>query len=85
MKKAYKKPMMLMESFGVTQMLSNCTLLIGFNNSACVLADTDSTIAMRNMALAGYFTGDNCDWYPMNNDNDQGVCYHTSVNLAFTS
>ena len=85
MKKAYKKPMMFMESFGVTQMLSNCSLQIGFSDSACVLKDTDSTIAMRNMALAGFFTGGNCDWYPMNNDNDQGVCYHTSVNLAFSS
>ena len=85
MKKAYKKPMMFMESFGVTQMLSNCSLLIGFNNSACVLKDTDSTIPMRNMAQAGYFTAENCDWYPMNMDSDQGVCYHTSVNLAFSS
>ena len=46
MKKAYKKPMLLMESFGVTQMLSNCSLLIGLTDSACVLADTDSTIPM---------------------------------------
>ena len=85
MKKAYKKPMMLMESFGVTQMLSNCSLLIGFQDSTCVLQDTDSTIAMRNMAQAGFFTANGCDWYPMNMDFDQGVCYHTSVNLAFSS
>lgn len=76
---------MLVERFDLTQCLSNCSLLIGFTNSACVLKDTDSTIAMRNMALAGYFAAHACEWYPQNQDFEDGVCYHTSVNLAFSS
>ena len=85
MKKPYKKPLFLIERFGVTQMLSSCSLLIGFQDSACVLEDTDSTIAMRNLAQAGFFNAGSCDWYPQNMDFDEGVCYHTSVNLAFSS
>ena len=85
MKKAYERPVLLVERFELTQRLSNCSLLIGLTNSACVLKDTDSTIPMRNMAQAGYFTAGNCDWYPMHQDADDGVCYHTSVNLAFSS
>ena len=85
MKKAYEKPILLVERFALTQMLSNCSVLIGYSDSGCVLEDTDSTISMRNLALAGYFSASGCDWYPMNQDFDEGVCVHNSVNLAFTS
>ena len=85
MKKAYVKPMLLLERFEMTQRLSNCSLLIGFGGSASVLKDTDSTIAMRNMAAAGFFTAGNCDWYPEHMDAEDGVCYQTSMNLAFSS
>ncbi len=85
MKKAYNKPIVLMESFGVTQMLTNCTLKIGFADAMCVLNDENSTHNMLNLAVFGTFTANECAEYPQNTDNDEGVCYHTSVNLAFTS
>ena len=85
MKKAYKKPILLMESFGVTQMLTNCTLKIGFNSMECVLNDENSTLSMWELAMAGYFYVGGCEIPPNGVDHDDGVCYHTSVNLAFTS
>ncbi len=85
MKKAYNKPIVLMESFGVTQMLSNCTLRIGFQDENCVLNDTDSTDDMKILAWNSYFNAGACAWYPQDQDFEEGVCYHTSVNLAFSS
>ena len=74
-----------MEKFGVTQMLSSCSLLIGFQDSNCVLDDDNSTQDMWELALQGYFGAGACEWYPHNKDFEDGVCYHTSVNLAFSS
>lgn len=85
MKKAYERPLLLVERFELTQRLSNCSLLIGFQDRMCVLQDDDSTVSMRNMAVSGYFTAQGCTKYPMNQDADEGVCYHTSVNLVFSS
>ena len=85
MKKAYKKPLVAMESFGVTQMLTTCSLLIGFGDENCVLNDMHSTDNMKDLAYDGFFNAGDCDWYPDHLDFDDGVCYHTSVNLAFTS
>ncbi len=85
MKKPYKKPFLLMERFGVTQMLSNCSLLIGFQDENCVLDDENSTQAMWELALQGYFAAGACSWYPHNKGYEEGVCYHTNVNLAFSS
>ena len=78
--------MLLMESFGITQMLTSCTLKIGFANQQCVLDDENATFDMWDLAMNGYFSPLGCEgWYPDNVDFDEGVCYHTSVNLAFTS
>ena len=85
MKKAYSKPIVLMESFGITQMLSSCTLRIGFRDSDCVLNDENATFDMWDLAANGYFSAGACSWYPQNSDFEEGVCYHTSVNLAFSS
>ena len=74
-----------MESFGITQLLTNCTLKIGFDDPTCVLEDENSTDEMKNLALGGLFVALTCSWRPEYMDFDEGVCYHTSVNLAFTS
>lgn len=86
MKKVYQRPEVLVERFELTQMLTSCSLLIGYGGASCVLKDPDSTSAMKNLAVAGYFTASGCGGlYPSNQDADDGACYHTSVNLAFYS
>ena len=74
-----------MESFGVSQMLAGCSMLIGFRDSMCVLMDDNSTEDMWELALNGFFSAGDCTEYPFNSDYEDGVCYHTSVNLAFSS
>ena len=85
MKKVYKKPMLYMESFTVRQNLSACSHLIGFRGEDCVMNDADSTDSMKDLAMAGFFSAGACTLYPQNMDFDDGVCYHTAVNLAFSS
>ena len=85
MKRTYKKPLVMMESFGVSQMLSSCSMKIGFRDADCVLNDENSTFDMWELAWNGYFSAGSCDFYPHNSDFEDGVCYHTSVNLAFSS
>lgn len=85
MKKAYAKPMLLVERFELTQRLTNCSVMIGFQNEGCVIDDDDASWHMKDLALMGYFQAGACADYPKHSDADQGMCWHTSVNLAFSS
>ena len=85
MKKIYKRPMLVLEKFEISQRLSSCSLAIGYNDVACVLNDADSTFMMKDLAMQGFFNDDTCFSRPVGNEMDDGVCYHISVNQAFSS
>lgn len=86
MKRQYHRPELLVERFALTQTLTNCSVMIGLNNQQCVLGDVDSTDQMKNYAVMGYFTADGCNGKHITfKDHDDGICYHTSVNLVFSS
>ncbi|MGM9523803.1 MAG: hypothetical protein ACI3VU_05265 [Faecousia sp.] len=86
MKRAYQKPHLEIESFVLTQQITSCSYLkIGFSDKACVENDTDSTEKMMRLALTGVFS-DGCELPPIfAPEGDDGICYHTSINMAFTS
>lgn len=86
MKRAYQKPHLEIESFVLTQQITSCSFLkIGFSDKACVDNDKDSTEQMRRLALIGVFS-DGCENPPIfAPEGDDGICYHTSINMAFTS
>ena len=84
MKKQYQKPMVAVEHYLLTQSISSCSgIKINSVNTDCVLGDPDSTNAMINWAHHNGFLG------PCQRDLSgyqfDGVCYHTSVNAAFSS
>ena len=85
MKKHYERPLLLVERFELTQKLSNCSLLIGLNDKGCVLKDSDSDFMMKDLAMMGYFNANACQSPPIGIESDDGICYHISVNLAFSS
>lgn len=86
MRRKYEKPHLEIESFMITQQITSCAFLkIGFNNGTCVLADKDRTEHMERLANSGVFS-DGCEFPPMfATEISDGICYHTSVNMAFTS
>ena len=88
-KRTYTKPELFVERFALTQCLSNCSVLIGFLDQMCILKDTDSTPNLKTYAANGVFSPDpniGCgDNYIDDKDFEDGLCYHTSVNLIFTS
>ena len=85
MKKPYISPTIEMESFMLNQQIASCPgVKIGLTDMACVLTDPDAPPAMKNLAMAGYFF-DGCSWTAEGGSFEDGICYHTSINLAFTS
>ena len=85
MKKHYERPVLMVERFELTQRLSNCAVMIGLNDRACVMQDEDSNIIMKNLAAMGYFAGEFCISSPEGMDFDDGMCYHISINTVFSS
>ncbi len=85
MKRTYVKPELLVERFALTQTLSNCSVLIGFHDQKCVLGDVDSTAGMKMIAVRGYFAPDACERMVTDADATDGMCYHISVNMVFSS
>lgn len=84
MKRTYEKPLLFVERFELTQMLSSCSVMIGLNDNQCVLDDVDSTPRMKSMALYGYFL-EGCDLFRTGVDYEDGICFLTATNLAFSS
>ena len=84
MKKPYQKPMIAVEYYSLTQAVASCSgVKINFSDSECVRNDPDSTNTMRNWAMRNGFLNP-CIINLSGYQNDL-VCYHTSVNAAFTS
>lgn len=84
MKMPYEKPMMAIERYELTQSIATCSLKIGFLNSECVINDSDAPPSMKDLAWDEYFVQDACGNVPTT-DGDDGICYHTSVTMAFNS
>lgn len=85
MKKQYKRPVIEMENFQITQQISSCSALkINMMDSACVLEAEAATEEMRRLALAGCFL-DGCILPANGMDVGDGYCVMTNVNIAFSS
>ena len=85
MKKQYKRPVIEIESFQVTQQISSCCALkINLTDAACVLTSNSATDEMHRLALAGCFM-DGCDFPVKDMDVGDGYCVMTNVNVAFSS
>lgn len=85
MKKAYTSPVIEMENFTIAQQIASCgAMQINLTDAACVLADTDSTEEMKRLANIGFFLG-GCDMQASGMTTNDGYCYNTNINIAFTS
>lgn len=85
MKKPYQRPQVFVEQFELTQRIASCGgIKISFNNSGCVLSDSDATNEMRDLAQVGFFTGYENGCLMVATDGN-GVCFHTNVNMAWSS
>ena len=85
MKKPYHKPMLAVEHYSLTQSISSCVgIKINAVNAECVRNDPDSTNMMKNWADRNGFLSDACK-IDMSGYQGDTVCYHTSINAAFTS
>lgn len=92
MKKIYTKPMLAVERYELTQTVATCTgMKIGFFDSQCVKNDPDAPDLMKDLAYSGFFASSTvsakrgCDMVGTGMEEYDGICYHTSVNAAFTS
>ncbi len=90
MKKNYESPEIAVEFFQMTQTIATCAVKIGFADEDCVLNDSAATSEMKSLAMTGCFSsgiGDNdgCQSPPTGAGTENGVCYHTNVNMAFNS
>lgn len=85
MRKKYQKPKILLEHFELTQQIASCGgIKINFNNAACVLNAPGATNQMKDLAMIGFFSGyeNGC---AMVASDGYAVCFHTNVNMVFTS
>ena len=77
--------MLAVEYYSLTQSISSCVgIKINFADAVCVLRDPDSTNEMRNWARRTGFLSTSCT-IDMSGYQGDTVCYHTSINAAFTS
>ena len=81
---------MAIERYELTQAIDSCALKIGFSSGLCVLkdADTQGLYGMLNLAASGHFTFDGCNGNCPSDragEDEDGICYHTLANSAFTS
>jgi hypothetical protein len=87
MKKPYQKPMLAIEYFSLTQSISACVgIKINAVDPACVLNDPDSPNDMKNWARRnGFLSNVDACTIDMSGYRNDTMCYHTSINAAFTS
>ena len=79
--------MLAVEHYSLTQSISSCVgIKINHVDAECVLKDPDSTNKMKNWARRNGFLSnvDDCK-IDMSGYQEDGICYHTSINAAFTS
>ena len=87
MKKPYEAPCIAVERFALTQHLASCSAIkINLTDAMCVLMDEDSTQGMRDFAwMQGFLDAASCQNIVTDGQGGEGLCYHTSSAMAFTS
>ena len=91
MKKSYQPPRVMMETFDVRSQADGCSAVqIGLTNSMCVIQDKDSTPGMVDFAFYVGFLGSETNGCQIpvpeiDPETGDGLCYHTSVAMVFTS
>lgn len=87
MKRNYVTPMIAVEHYNLTQSIAACVTQFNALDSACVLNDSDGAGDMWDWATEGWFAPGHCEseWTAIMDSNNDGICYHTSVNQAFVS
>ena len=85
MKKKYVTPMIAVEHYELTQSIANCAIKIGHYDSQCVLKDRDASWEMKDFAEMGWFSAGQCVEAADGMEGTDGICYHTSANIAFGS
>lgn len=87
MKRNYVTPVIAVEHYNLTQSIAACITKINIMTRDCVLNDSDATRGMQDLARDwGYFmdtTG--CGELAFGMSDQDGTCYHTNANAAFTS
>ena len=88
MKKRYVSPTVEVEQFVLTQSIAACqqTITVNANDVMCVFL-SDAPDAVKDFVASGYlwdgFIG--CQEIPKDPGWEDGICYHTSINLLFNS
>ena len=89
MKKNYQSPKVIMELFGVTEQTGSCAAVqISSTDTICVIQDPDSSSGMLDFAFYGGFLSTPGCVIPvpdLDPEGGDGLCYHTSVAMVFTS
>ena len=89
MKKPYVPPSYLAEKYEMVRSVSSCSAIrINYISTGCVLTDSDSTPGMVDLALKnGFLAEGGCALQVTDPDpgTGDGICYHTSAAMAFTS
>lgn len=86
MKMEYQKPMAAVEFYHLSQSIAACAIKINLLDNDCVVYDNDTPEEMRSAAfdVPSYFSTP-CDIICTNNQDYDGLCYHTQLNATFTS
>ncbi len=93
MKKPYVSPVIEVERFVLTQAIASChkSMIISSHDGACI-EDSNLPYHWKDIAASGYFWTDCGEMLTVEAEDmyqdlygDDGVCYHTNANMAFTS
>ena len=89
MKKPYSPPRIMAELYDITTSASSCSVIkINYVSTGCVLEDGDSTPGMLDLAVRNGFLAQPDCLLPVSDpdpNSGDGICYHTSAAMAFTS
>lgn len=86
MKKTYVTPSICIEHYELTQSIAACETKIGLYDSQCIqdssaVPDTTKSLAKE----MGWFLSGYCQNSSIGTIPNDGICYHTSANTAFSS
>ena len=84
MKKAYQKPMVVVENYQLTQSIASCGNIVSLYDSGCILT-SGLPSQWKDFATLGYFMEGYCDYFFVGMDKFDGVCYHTNAGNPFNS
>lgn len=85
MKKKYVAPTISFEYYELTQSIAACEFNVGFKGSDCVANNDRLPDEWRDFANIGWFIAGHCDESAEGMSENDGICYHTSANTAFSS